>query len=237
MKPPQRTLQSSHPVGTAARINLGCGASPTAGWLNYDNSLTVRIARYPGLLRIASRLKLVSSEHLSFAAVALKAPVVWANVTRHIPAPDNSVSVVYSSHMLEHLDGGAANAFLAEVRRVLEPGGVLRLAVPDLAILAKDYVMTGDGNAFINGTHLARQRPGTLIAKIRWLLVGDRGHAWMYDATSLIELLTRTGFVDARPLDPGVTTIGDAGQLNLREREHESLYVEARTPGPQAQDA
>lgn len=216
---------------------MGCGASPTAGWLNYDNSLTVRIARYPGLLRIASRLRLVSNEHLSFAAVALKAPVVWANVTRRIPAPDSSVSVVYSSHMLEHLDGGAADAFLAEVGRVLEPGGVLRLAVPDLAILARDYALSGDGNAFVDGTHLARQRPNTVMAKMRWLLVGDRGHAWMYDAKSLAELLTRTGFVDARPLDPGVTTIGDAGQLNLREREHESLYVEARKPGPQAPGA
>jgi hypothetical protein len=27
------------------RVNVGCGSSPTPGWVNFDNSLSVRAAR------------------------------------------------------------------------------------------------------------------------------------------------------------------------------------------------
>ena len=49
----------------------------------------------------------------------------------------------------------------------------------------------------------------------------------MYDAPSLIRLLERHGFREAMTLPTGETTITDPGELNLREREEESLYVEA----------
>jgi hypothetical protein len=49
----------------------------------------------------------------------------------------------------------------------------------------------------------------------------------MYAASSLIRLLERHGFGDARELPAGQTTIPDPGPLDLREREEESVYVEA----------
>ena len=49
----------------------------------------------------------------------------------------------------------------------------------------------------------------------------------MYDEGSLCALLKDAGFVEARALPPGQTTIANPGALNLREREEESLYVEA----------
>ena len=33
------------------RVNVGCGSSPTPGWVNFDNSLSVRAARWPLLCR------------------------------------------------------------------------------------------------------------------------------------------------------------------------------------------
>jgi hypothetical protein len=44
----------------------------------------------------------------------------------------------------------------------------------------------------------------------------------------LIRLLEAHGFCGAKELPPGETAIPDAGPLNLRERETESIYVEAR---------
>ncbi len=49
---------------------------------------------------------------------------------------DNSVAEIYISHVLEHLDyRDGARKTLAEFHRVLEPGGVLRISVPDLEVL------------------------------------------------------------------------------------------------------
>jgi hypothetical protein len=63
---------------------------------------------------------------------------------------------------------------------------------------------------------------------MRSLILAVRSDRWMYDAASLMRLLERHGFRDAKELPPGETTIPDPGALNLREREEESVYVEAK---------
>jgi predicted SAM-dependent methyltransferase len=184
------------------------------------------------LVRALAASGVLSQRQQNFARVAAQAGIEWADVTRHIPAPNDSVEVIYSSHMLEHLDRAAARAFLLEVRRVLVPGGVLRLAVPDLALLVESYASSGDGDAFITDTLLTRPHPRTALAKLRWVIVGDRGHAWMYDSRSLVALVTALDFDAVQAVPAGVTGIADPGELDLREQEGQSLYVEARKPLP-----
>jgi predicted SAM-dependent methyltransferase len=56
---------------------------------------------------------------------------------------DNSVSEILASHVLEHFDRHTGRAFLSECWRILQPGGVLRLAVPDFDVFA-DCIVSGD---------------------------------------------------------------------------------------------
>jgi len=212
------------------RINIGCGATPTPGWLNFDNSLTVRLAKCPGLMEALHAAGAVTSGQVHSAAVVRAHGIRWANAVRRIPVPDASAEVVYSSHMLEDLDPEhEVTRFLAEVRRVLAPNGILRLAVPDLWRRAHRYIMESrDADEFVRSLHMTRGTPRGLCALARYLLVGFRNDRWAYDAASLIRLLEAHRFCDARELLPGETTIPDPGPLNLREREEESIYVEAR---------
>ena len=53
--------------------------------------------------------------------------------------PDNSVSEIYASHVLEHFSHQLTDKVLAEWVRVLEPGGILRIAVPDFRKIAQWY--------------------------------------------------------------------------------------------------
>ena len=39
--------------------------------------------------------------------------IKFANAGKHIPEKDNSVHVIYSSHMLEHLDSEETEVFLS----------------------------------------------------------------------------------------------------------------------------
>jgi hypothetical protein len=67
------------------------------------------------------------------------------------------------------------------------------------------------------------------LQKLRWLFVADRSHhRCMYDANSLAWLLARAGFSHVVVQPAGSTMIPNPGDLNLREREDESLYVEAQ---------
>jgi FkbM family methyltransferase len=217
-------------VKPGIKVNVGCGATPTPGWVNFDNSLSVRLARVPAISRAMARLRVIDPESARLADMARQGKVRFANAAARIPCPGGSACAVYSSHMIEHLDRREARAFLAEVRRVLRPGGIARLAAPDLSRLVSDYLASGDADEFIAGTHMGLSRPAGPWARARWALAGPRHHLWMYDGDSLVRLLREAGFTDASVEPPGVTRIADPGQLDLRERVTESVYVEAVRP-------
>jgi len=209
------------------RANVGCGSTPTPGWMNLDNSLTVRLAQLPFIEPVLSAV--LSAERLRFIRAIREGGVRWATATK-LPLPDESLEVLYSSHMLEHLDRSLAQGFLREAWRVLEPRGVLRLAVPDLESLAQDYVETGDADRFVAATLLATAPAASVRERLKAVLIGHRGHAWMYDGPSLSNLVREIGFVDVRVVKHGETRIIEPGSLNLHERADESVYVEATRP-------
>ena len=57
-----------------------------------------------------------------------------------IPAPSQSVDLIYHSHLLEHLDQEEGEDLIKECFRVLKPGGILRVVVPDLERICRDYL-------------------------------------------------------------------------------------------------
>lgn len=211
------------------RLNVGCGATPTPGWTNYDNTLTLRLAAVPLAVPLLVRLKLMSARQVAFIHGSL-GQVRYADVVKRIPEPVGSVDALYTSHMVEHLDRDEVLAFLREAHRVLAPGGVIRVGVPDIRYHVNQYLADGDADAFVGRVYLTRPRPKTWQQKLTSLVVGDRQHQWMYDGASLSRLLAAAGFVDARVMPAGETTIPDPGPLDLAERSPESVFVEAKRP-------
>ncbi len=212
------------------RINVGCGATPTDGWENFDNSLTVRIARWPFLVNALAQVAVLPAPSREFARIASSTGIRFANASVRIPGGDGSADAVYSSHMLEHLDRREAQAFLREARRVLRPGGVLRLAVPDLNRLVAGYLASADADQFVAGTHMGQERPVSVLSRAKLALAGPRHHLWMYDGRSLAGLLAGAGFTAVQIMPAGTTRITEPGNLDLAERADESVFVEAVRP-------
>jgi predicted SAM-dependent methyltransferase len=209
------------------RVNVGCGQTPTEGWKNYDNSWSVRLAHRPLTAGLLGKIGLLNGQHREFVQVARSLDIRWADATRYVPEPDHSVDVLYSSHMIEHMDRDQVLHFLKEARRILKPGGVLRLAVPDLRYHVDNYLRDRDADRFVERTLLTRSRPRSFLEKLKYLLTGDRHHQWMYDGESLCKLLSALGFQNPQVMEAGTTIIPEPGLLNLREREPESVFVEA----------
>ena len=66
--------------------------------------------------------------------------VMSHNLLNGIPFSDNSFEFVYHSHVLEHMPKKYAPEFIGECYRILKPGGIIRVAIPDLEQIAKNYI-------------------------------------------------------------------------------------------------
>lgn len=70
----------------------------------------------------------------------INSSVKRADLLDHLPISDNSAELVYSSHFFEHIPRSKVSYFLNECKRVLAPGGVIRLVLPDLEKLCRAYL-------------------------------------------------------------------------------------------------
>ena len=66
------------------------------------------------------------------------------NLLSGIPLEDNSVDVVYHSHVLEHFTKEDGKVFIEECYRVLKKDGIIRIAVPDFETIAREYLKNLD---------------------------------------------------------------------------------------------
>lgn len=99
--------------------------------------------------------------------------------------------LIYACHVLQYIDLPEVLPTLKEWYRVLEPGGVLRLAVPDFSALCAVYLSTGSMAMVIGPIYGRLEWPnGTLIY-----------HKMAYDFASLAILLRQAGFRAIRKWD------------------------------------
>jgi predicted SAM-dependent methyltransferase len=202
-------LPDRHRTNAELKINIGCGLSGAPGWCNIDNSPTIPL----------SRLKL---GRLLFRTPAWPKDVRRHDVKKGLPFADQSVSCIYSSHTFEHFSWAESLAVAKECFRVLRPGGVLRVAVPDLQLIAREYLRDSDPMA----SHRFVDRL-LLSHTIHDLFHRGAHHSQMFDEGSLIALLRQAGFEQPVVSSFLQSRIADIPLIELEQRKHESLYVES----------
>ena len=122
------------------KVNIGCGNTPIDGWINFDNSLAIKLANSPFLYFLAKILKLLNKQQIENVEWNRKHKIHFADATKKIPLETNSVECIYTSHMVEHLSRNGALIFLNEALRILRKDGILRVSVPDLQISINNYL-------------------------------------------------------------------------------------------------
>ena len=66
--------------------------------------------------------------------------VIECNLLNGIPFQDCKFEVVYHSHVLEHFTKSEGRKFIEECYRVLKKNGIIRIAVPDLEQIVREYL-------------------------------------------------------------------------------------------------
>lgn len=168
---------------------------------------------------------------------------VFLDARLPFPIPDAQFDYVFSEHVIEHLEFDEAAHMLREARRILRPGGRLRIATPDLKQIIALYTQP----------EAAPQQ-----AYIRWIMdsfrpaVGEYNpahvinqsfHGWrhkfIYDEPTLIRALNDAGYVDIKRCAPGCSQdehlrgIERHGQTvgSDEAMRYETMVFEAATPG------
>lgn len=150
--------------------------------------------------------------------VGMSPDLRW-DLTRRLPFANGAAQAVFLEHVLEHFPLAAVFGLLAESRRLLAPGGILRVGVPDFGRYLESYA--GD-RAFIE-----RERPGrpTALLAVAEVALGH-GHRSVWDAETLERVLAEAGFADVTPRAFGDSELEPAP--DNPEREGESVYAEGR---------
>jgi SAM-dependent methyltransferase len=245
------------PDGRAC-INLGSSTRVASGWNNVDFSWIIRFGRHRRLSSLLYKLGLIHEAR--YARILQMDPdaVLW-DLSKGIPFADQTFDVVYHCHLLEHIDREAAPGFLCECYRVLRPGGILRVVVPDLERLVRNFVDVMDRlpdradmveytsaiekvfDQMVLRTPEFRKEQKPIVRLLENVLIGDTAragilHRWMYDRFSLEQLLREVGFEDVQLRTATTSQIAGWPSFNLDTEpdgstyKPGSLYMEGRRP-------
>lgn len=197
-------------------VNLGCGLAVAPGWINVDASLNALFAGAPKfVLRLLYRLSGANRYYTEqeYSRLLSEHCFVFHDLARSLPFREKTVDVFYSSHFFEHLFKKDAERLLREMQGALKEGGLIRIAVPDLAHAVGLY-KDGKTKEMLENYFFVDDKSSYLAR-----------HKYMYDFESLKALLVDAGYKNVRRCN---YQEGAAPDLNsLDNRPEETLFVEA----------
>lgn len=145
--------------------------------------------------------------HLNLGCGTNKLPAPWKNfdydmdITKPLPIASGTVEKILIEHCLEHVSGPKGFRFLQEAYRVLKPGGVIRVCVPELERLDKDSAID---------------------------IIVNHGHEVVFDFKVISQLLYCAGFDKDKIIQTGRDPIdGHWTVIGVEKDDRETLRVEA----------
>jgi predicted SAM-dependent methyltransferase len=145
-----------------------------------------------------------------------------------VPVADEAAAGIRVEHFVEHIEPREhLPAFLRDCRRALEPGGVLRVIVPDAERYLRAYCEPGlDGlRAMAVPIPFPSDLP-TRLDVINHVFHSWHEHRWAYDFETLSHRLRAAGFTVIERVDFGRSGLPALAQDRDQHQPY-SLYVEA----------
>jgi predicted SAM-dependent methyltransferase len=197
------------------KLQLGCFHQGLDGWVNTDITPNLFIAKVPFAATILHRLGVVSDQHYAWHREGRFKGVRYMNATKRFPFKNGIFDGVYCCHLVEHLTPAQAEHLFKEVLRVLKPGGVFRVVVPDLESVVSLYD-PAHPDRFLNAMY--EHVGGSL----------KNSHKWMYTRESLEGLFVQKGFVGVQSCAYRQGRLPDVEKIDSRPEG--SIFVEGQCP-------
>lgn len=172
------------------KLNFGCGSCKLAGWVNVD----IDPANQP---EVVSDLR-----------------------AARLPWTDESVGFIHMEHFFEHIPKEAGQRLLGECRRMLRPGGVVRISGPDLQKIAALY-LSGDVELWRSRSNA----PCETITDFMNDVFYGWGHCYIPDPPQLRLMLQRAGFSFIEVWPYGQSRYADLCNIEVRGASQNEDFV------------
>lgn len=168
-------------------LNIGCGTDYKDGWINIDNN---------------------SDNNID------KVDLNW-DLRDPLPFKDGSIDFIFNEHFIEHLTVEEAQKSIKDFMRVLKPGGVMRIAMPDLEDVIELYNDKNWRKRPVIKNHsmeFVRTRAELVNMSFSWW-----GHKWLYDWEELVRRLEDAGCTKMKRCSFGKSKHKELKGLETRE--------------------
>lgn len=135
------------------------------------------------------------------------------DITRPLPWTDATVDALFLEHVIEHVSPAHAYRFFEEAWRVLNPGGILRLAFPDVVRIARE--VTPEYIRFLQRCGWGDGSPGSALRAI----ICNHGHKAAWSEETLRPVLESVGF------QTEIRAPGESGHPHLQHIESHGFQV------------
>lgn len=200
-------------------VQFGCGLCAPPEWHNFDCSPTLWLQRLPVVGRF-----MPSGPYGRFPP-----HVAYGDIITGLPVAPESVSLLYSSHVLEHLSLSDLRVALQNCRKILASGGCFRMVLPDLEYLIDSYRRDDSPAAavrFMQDTLLGQERRTRGLPDFVRDWLGDSRHLWMWDFRSMQHELHVAGFTRIRRAEHNDSEFSGFRLVEHPDRWKNSLGIE-----------
>jgi predicted SAM-dependent methyltransferase len=156
------------------------------------------------------------------------------DATKTFPIPTATFDYVFSEHQMEHIPYEKAVGMLGECRRILRPGGKIRLALPSLDRMVELFqpARTDLQDQYVR--YMSNLSWPTVQEPIPCFAINsafmDWGHRFIYDRATLRKTLEMAGFADVQFFTPGVSDDPNLTGIEARTTEmdlYETMVAQA----------
>jgi predicted SAM-dependent methyltransferase len=146
------------------------------------------------------------------------------DISRALPFPDGSFDGIFCEHVLEHFSLDDGLRISREIKRILRPGGIFRVIVPDAEYVVRMYLEKPHDLIAYRGSGDAGE---TAMETVNSFFRQRYDHQFLYDWTTMEKMLLNAGFDKVFRARFGVSINLQTITLDDAKYELESLYVEA----------
>ena len=204
------------------RALIGFRARATIAWIRHGHLVRAKAIRTYLHTHPEAKLQLGGSYPINGFLNSQILGSIPIDITCRLPIPNNSFSLIYSSHLVEHIHRKQFISFLTESLRILKPDGIHIIATPSIKKISETLYGPESKEKYLLMEAGARFYPESFHTESQQINLTMRafGHRFLYDLP----------FMRAVAIEVGYKSVDVVDNLNLPDQALTAYVTQKKPP-------